>query len=684
MNLESAGGMAACLGDLVVQHSMDAIFLTAPDGRIFSANPAACELFGYTEAEFIKGGRRLVSDASDPEVAALIAEREKFGSVRGEQWMHRKDGRRVRVEVSSAVFETEGEPRTALIVRDMSLQERYRYLQRIAEAATYDLPLIFCVADEDWRLLWVNPSVEQITGYSSDELLDKATPLYCYLEQHNREQLANIEQALRDQGRWSGQIFARRQSGEVYPVQGSITAIDGPDPARRHLVVTMADVSALWDYEHRLNEASFYDPVTGLPNRALFERQVREILDNPSTETEAHYLLIIDIDAFSAINEAHGHKTADQVLEKVAHRLRASLQDRMVVARHTGDSFALLMPDPGGVSEVTLTTLQIKQLLRIPLQVEGVRFALTTSIGISSYPTDGRTPGLLLQSAESALQWAKRHGSDGHAFYEPGSEGASRRFVELAAPMREGLAKSEFLAYFQPIVDSSTHRVVSMETLARWRRADGTIVSPASFIPVAERTGMIDNITETILRQACQHLRRLDAMGYPGLTTAINLSARQFSDLQLPQWLLQVIGDEQVSPDRIVLEITESIFMDNPQEKSALLETLQAEGMQVVIDDFGTGYSSFAYLKHFHVDGIKLDRVFVKDVPGRPKDEALIRMMLAVGNELGIPVVDEGIETQVQATFVREHGCNRMQGYLMAPPLLPSEFATYLNSGAAT
>ncbi|HYW75109.1 MAG TPA: EAL domain-containing protein [Gammaproteobacteria bacterium] len=664
------------LGYLLVEHSLDAIFLTAPDGRIFSANPAACELFGYTEAEFIAGGRALISDAHDPEVAALIVARKKHGSVRGEQWMQCKNGNRVRVEVTSAVFETDGDQRTAIIVRDLSQREHYQYLRRITEAAAYDLPLAFCLADEQWRLLWINPATEQITGYPKHELLGKPTPLRHYLEENDPEKLAAIKKALKEQGKWSGDVFARRRSGEVYPLHGTITVVDSPQPSQHHLVATLADISALRSYEDRLRKASLYDPVTGLPNRSLFDQQTHEMLEHAGTARAA--LLLIDIDRFRTINESYGHETADQVLAQVAQRLRAAAPGHITVARHTGDSFTLLIPDPGGLDGIIRIALQIKETLHQPLEVDGTHFALTASIGIASYPANGDTPGGLLQAAESALRWVKERGGDHHAFYEPGDEEASRHFIELAAPMREGLVQGEFVAYFQPIVDSRSRRIVSMETLARWTRADGTLISPADFIPIAERSGMIDDITDTLLRQSCQHLRQLDASGYRGLTTAVNLSARQFRDPGLPRRLLQVIADEQVTPNRIVLEITESLLMDGPQAKSVILQTLQDRGMHVVIDDFGTGYSSFAYLKHFHVNGIKLDRVFVQDVPGQSKDEALVNMMLAVGKELDIPVVAEGVETTAQAKFLHERGCSRIQGYLIAPALPSSEFLEFL------
>lgn len=514
-------GSTRHLSDLLVQHSLDAIFLTAPDGRILAANPAACALFGYTEVEFVAGGRALISDSADPEIAALLAARKKHGSVRGEQWMRRKDGSWLRVEVTSAVFEMDGEQRTALIVRDLSHREHHQYLERVTQAAAHSLPLAFCIADEGWRLLWVNPATERITGYPRRELLGKPTPLYRFLAEHDPDKLAAIEKSVKEQGKWSGNVFARRRSGEIYPLHGTITTVESAQPGQRHLVATLADVSAMRDYERRLREASLYDPVTGLPNRVLFERQVTHLLEQAPPRDTAFFVMLIDIDSFRAVNESLGYDSGDHVLAEIAQRLRATLPAHGILGRHMGDSFTLFIPGTRDLNDVAPLALRIGRAVRDPLQVDGSRLALSASIGISSYPDNGCILGPLLQTAESALRWIKERGGNDYACYESGAEEVSRRFVELTAPMCEGLANGEFLAYFQPIVDGNSGCVVGMEALARWKRADGTFVSPASFIPVAERSGMIGEISEVLLHQACRHLRQLEESGHADLITAV-------------------------------------------------------------------------------------------------------------------------------------------------------------------
>lgn len=684
MSNHDHGSTETQLGGLVVRHSLDAILLTAPNGGILLANKAACDLFGYTHAELIAGGLELLADRSDPEVAALIDAHTKYGFARGEQWMRRKDGNLLRVEVTSTAFESKGEQRVAIIVRDVSWHRQYEYQQRLIEAAVADIALIVCVVDQHWRMLWANRGTELISGYSQHELIGNIAPLRRHLEAGDPQTLATIEKELEAVGKWSGEVVARRRSGEIYPLHGAITTVETPTPGQYHLIAVFADNSKARENERKLHHISLYDPVTKLPNRTYFDQRVHETLERVNLKALRHYLMLIDIDDFGAINEALGYVAADRVLTCAAERLLEVADEQCILARHTGDSFALLIAGVDNAEEVAIITARIRSALQEPMEVNGHRFTLTAALGVSCYPEDGTTLDRLEQAAEAALQQVKDQGGDDYAFYYQGSEERSRRYIEFAAPMYEALANDEFVAHFQPIVESTDGRVVSMETLARWRRRDGKIVSPAEFIPVAERSGMIGEITESLLHQACRHLRVLDEAGHPGLHTSINLSARQFRDPELAARIMEIVSRERIQPDRICLEITESLIMDRPDEKSRVLHTLQAQGMKVVIDDFGTGYSSFAYLKHFHVNGIKLDRLFVRDVPGDRKDEALVSMMLAVGKKLDIPVVGEGVETRAQAGFLRERGCDRLQGYLIAPPLSADDFLTLLRNSSSS
>jgi len=666
-------------GSQFARYSLDPVFITTPRGDILYANPAACELFGYTNGEFIAGGRDLLVDNGDPELLSLIEKRKHHGYVRGEYWMRSKDGRPIRMEISSSIFHTEdNEERSVIIARDVSIQHRREYEHRLLEAAASAAPLVVCIMDEEWRIIWANPATEQTSGYPLAELVGHPAPLRVYLEESMPDILPAIEKELHASGKWSGQVFTRRQNGEVYPLYGCISVVEMAGTGQRRYVAALSDVSKLRNFERRINDLSLYDPITGLPNRGLFIQKARVILNHPESDNSSPHLLLIDLDGFTIFNETLGYETGDLVLNRIAQRLNHSLGGKHILSRHVGDSFALLTTNLYRNSLNALVE-QIRAVLSTPFKVNENSISLSASIGISSYPSDGTEPEELLKKAGIALRRVKQEGGNNHSFYQKGTETQSRRFVELAAPMRLGLEAGEFKAYFQPIVETQTRHIVGMESLARWQRANGTFVSPYEFIAVAEQTGMIGAVSELMLRQTCQHLKKLEQSGYPGLSASLNLSAREFRDPDLARRILSVIEEAELQAGLFNIEITESQLMNHPEESKEILGALQGSGMRVVIDDFGTGYSSLAYLNQFNVNGIKLDRFFIQDIPGNKKSENLLSMIIALGERLDIPVVAEGVETEAQVSFLQEHGCPRFQGYLVAPALPAGDFVALLS-----
>ncbi len=667
-------------GSQFARYSLDPVFITTPQGDILYANPAACELFGYTNEELVAGGRGLLVDDTDPELSALIEKRRKNGYVRGEHWMHCKDGRLLRMEISSAIFHTEnGEERSVIIARDVTSQYRREYEHRLLEAAASAAPLVVCITDEQWRILWANPATEQTSGYALVDLVGRPAPLRRYLDESMPDVLASIEAELQAEGRWSGQVFTRRHNGEVYPLYGTISVVEMSGTGQRRYVAALSDVSKVRQFEQRIHNLSLYDPITGLPNRELFTQKARVVLDHPESEDATPHLLLIDIDGFTTFNDTLGYENGDLILRRISERLLEAVGGKHILSRHVGDSFALLTT--GLHRDNTLNALidRIGTVLDTPFRINENSISLSASIGISTYPADGRDPQALLQKAGIALNRVKKDSGNSHAFYQRGTEAKSLRFVELAAPMRRGLEHGEFKAFFQPIVDTRTRRIVGMESLARWQRKDGTFISPYEFIAVAEQAGMIRALSELMLRQTCQHLKALEEAGHGGLRASINLSAREFRDPDLARKILAVIQEADLQPGQFIIEITESQLMNHPEESKETLSALQDSGMQVVIDDFGTGYSSLAYLNHFNVNGIKLDRFFIRDVPGNGKSENLLAMMIALGAKLDIPVVAEGVETEAQVDFLQQHECPRFQGFLVAPALSAAEFMALLS-----
>lgn len=665
-------------GALVVRHSLDAMVLMTDDGRILLANEAASALFGYSAEELICGGRRLLVDDADPEIAALAAARAARGAVRGEAWFTRRDGSRFRAELTSASFEDQGRRRIAVIIRDVTERYTLEHRQRLVTTAMDDSPQVICVIDADWTILWANRATHRISGYPPEKLIGKIAPMHRYLEAEDPDALRAINRSLASAGHWSGEVFTRRRNGEVYPLFGAFSRVESHELGQSHYITTLTDVSIIRANERKLYDITHFDPITGLPNRAHFAELGATKLRRMRRGGERGYVAMIDVDRFRDVIEANGYKIADTALQALTARLTQVLGPEHLLARHSGDTFTAILDDLQGSETVLALADRLARALDQPIVVEGRELMLTTSIGISCFPDDGESAEQLLQNAQMAMHRVKEDGGNGCALFEVGAKYPSPRNIEMAAALRRAVENNELVAYFQPIVDSSSFDVVGMEALLRWQRSDGSVTGPDEFIDIAERTGLIGPISEIVLRQACRHLLRLDRAGFPGLHCSVNLSPCQFRDPALHEHIIGIVESEGVAPQRLALEITENLLMDRPEEKQVTLAALQAYGMRIVIDDFGTGYSSFGYLKHFSVNGIKLDRMFLEDVPGDTRDEKLVAMLLSIGRELDIPVVAEGVETRRQARFLERHHCTRLQGFHVSPALPGSAFLDFL------
>lgn len=669
--------------EVAIHHLRDAIFLMTPDGELLFANPAAFSLLGYPEEELLAGGIELVLNFNDLRKLLSTAEDECALPAHYQERMRHKDGRILPVDVELARLSLDGVERLFMVVHDPNQDHRQGFKRPLHALAGEGSPVMVYITDQNWKILWANSDKAIGSGYSIRELLGRPSPLRRYLGEEAPDLLSEIEKELERTGLWTGYLHSRRNNGEVYPAQASVTTLKELLPGQASRLVMLTDVSAMRETEEMIRRMSLYDPITNLANRENFSQEVAKLCGHINPDIQNFYLLVIGIDKFNLINEARGYETGDKVLKQLADRIRNAACDSMLLCRNVGDTFALVANGGSSPTDVAALAVDLLDAVREPLHIEGHQFKLSASIGVSNYPGDGETCDQLLRAATVALQRAKHQGGGRLAYYQRGSEEVSRRYVQLAPLLRDALAEEEFTAAFQPIVDTETWQVVSFEALARWLRPDGTVVSPEDFIPVAEQSNTINSIFETVLRCACQQLRALVNSGFPELTAFVNVSPRQLMIPDFPEILLQVIDDEGISYDRIHLEITESRLMEDPHKNAAVFAALQRRGIRMIIDDFGTGYSSFGYLKHLPVDGIKLDKIFVRDVPGHETSEKLVSMILAMEKALDIPVVAEGVETAAQARFLRRHGCTRLQGFLVSQPLFSEPFYELMHKGIA-
>jgi diguanylate cyclase (GGDEF)-like protein/PAS domain S-box-containing protein len=441
-------------------------------------------------------------------------------------------------------------------------------------------------------------------------------------------------------------------------------------------LVAVMDVTEKRQAEARIAHMALHDALTGLPNRVLFHERLDEALSRVRRDREKLAVLYLDLDQFKNVNDGLGHPAGDKLLVAVAERLLTCLRVSDTVARFGGDEFAVLQIGFAGPHEASALAERIVTLLSEPYDIDGQQVVIGASVGIALAPADGETAEQLLGNADMALYQAKEDGRRNFRFFQPGMGASLRAQHTLGLDLRRALAAGEFEVYYQPLVTLETGIISGFEALLRWHHPVRGMVAPATFIPLAEETGLIVPIGEWVLRQACA-----EAAAWPDdLKVAVNLSPVQFKKGNLPQMVFATLASSGLPAARLELEITESIFLAESKTNLATLRRLRALGVGISMDDFGTGYSGLSYLRAFPFDKIKIDRSFISELGESADCMAIIKAITNLGSNLGIPTLAEGVETQEQLELLRKEGCTEMQGYLFSRPVPASEIAGLLNS----
>ena len=429
--------------------------------------------------------------------------------------------------------------------------------------------------------------------------------------------------------------------------------------------------------EARLNYMAHHDALTGLPNRVLFNDRLQHALQRAEREQHQLAVLFFDLDRFKYINDTLGHPIGDQLLKIVARRLVSCMREEDTVARLGGDEFIAVMEGPLQSRDVAIVAQRILEALSQPFDLSNQEIFVTTSIGISLYPQDGKNVTELVKNADTTMYRAKEQGRNIYQFYTTELTNTALKRFMLETGLRHALVRAEFELYYQPIVCFKTDKIVCAEALIRWRHSQEGLILPARFIPLAEETGLIEPIGEWVLHAACTQARAWQAAGLAPIRIAVNLSSRQLMNSRLFDQVQRMLHDTGLEPHCLDLEITESSLMHDPGKARTTLNALQTLGVGLVIDDFGIGYSSMSYLKQFSISMLKVDRSFVADIRGSGSDMAIIRAIIALCHSVGVKVGAEGVETKEQRAVLKAEGCDEMQGYLFSKPL-PAEAFTEL------
>jgi diguanylate cyclase (GGDEF)-like protein/PAS domain S-box-containing protein len=565
--------------------------------------------------------------------------------------------------------------------------------QRLAEAdlriaaIAFESPDGMMVTDAEGRILRVNQAFSSITGYSAEDVVGRS-PSLLRSGRHD----AAFYRAMWDQiaraGSWEGEIWNRRKNGEVYPELLGITAVKDPGGNVSHYVASLTDITVSKAASDEIKNLAFYDPLTGLPNRRLLLDRLRQVLAAGAGSGRAGALMFIDLDHFKKLNDTLGHNMGDLLLQQVAGRLQGCLRQGDTVARLGGDEFVVLVEGLSGqaaeaAAQTETLAAKILAALNAPYVVGPHQCRSTPSIGAALFHgSEHPGPDQLLMQADIAMYQAKEAGRNSFRFFDQHMQDTISERVRLEDDLRLAIEREQFELYYQVQVDADG-RARGAEALLRWVRPDGVIVSPADFIDLAEETGLILPLGDWVLQQACAQLHAWQQNDTTrGLVLAINVSARQFHQSDFCDTVRQALAAHEAPANRLKLELTEGMLLDNVASTIASMQTLKQLGVRFSLDDFGTGYSSLQYLKRLPLDQLKIDQSFVRELVGDASDQAIVLTIIAMARSLGLDVIAEGVETLAQRTLLEHLGCRRYQGYLYSRPLPVDGLVALLGSAA--
>jgi diguanylate cyclase (GGDEF)-like protein/PAS domain S-box-containing protein len=567
------------------------------------------------------------------------------------------------------------------IYTDITERKRSEEGLLLAKKVFDNSPEAIMITDDRNRIVSVNEAFTQITGYAPDEVLG-SDPKILASGRHDPAFYRQMWESLKRTGHWAGEIVDRRKSGDLYPKWMTINAVT-EYPAERvtHYVAMFADITERKRAEERIHFLAHHDVLTELPNRMSLELRLEQALVDARRHSWHVGILFIDLDRFKVINDTLGHHVGDRLLIEVARIFSATVRESDMVARLGGDEFVIVLPDLESPDAAAHVALKIISALLAPIRVDHHELHTSPSIGISIYPNDGLSVDAVLKNADTAMYHAKALGRNNYQFFAEEMNRAASERLSIEARLRHAMARGELSLHYQPQLSADGHRITGVEALLRWQPPDEEMIPPDRFIGIAEETGLIVQIGEWVLQQACRQLRTWLDAGVPPLRVAINLSARQLRNGDLITKVSETLRETSVPPHLLELEITESAVMDKPEEAIKVLQALKRMGVTLAIDDFGTGYSSLAYLKLFPIDHLKIDRSFVRDIERDPDDAAIAISTIALAHSLGLKVIAEGVETHAQLQMLQRNNCDEVQGYLLSRPLPADAARAYLLRG---
>ena len=665
------------LANFFVDHVSEIVVLADAELRIAYVNPFGCAALGAPLEELVGTHADLLEDFRAERDDGLGWAAERYETV-----YRARDGRSLDLEVTASRVAYEGDAYTCAIARDVSERKRAEWQLRLSAKVFDNAAEGMVVTNEKNRIVAVNNAFCRITGYSREEVIGES-PAMLRSAQQDDGFYAGMWAQLRESGHWSGEIWNKRKSGEVYPEWLSIKVVRNEAGDVVNYIAAFSDITETRAQEERIRHLAQYDFLTDLPNRFLLRDRLGRALLAAERHGKKIGLLFVDLDRFKTINDSLGHAVGDKLLREVGVRLTETVRASDTVSRQGGDEFVIMVNDMDSADAACAVARKVLRSLSEPFLVEdGHELRVTPSIGIAVFPDDGQDIDALLKNADMAMYAAKEAGRATYQFFTPELNRRASERMWLENNLRHALANNEMELHFQPQFAVDGRRLVGAEALVRWRRPDGQLIMPGQFIPVAEETGLILPLGDWVLGEACRRAADLIARHGP-LLFAINLSAVQMRRPGLAERVSFWLSAFNVPPHCLELEVTESVLMDDSDSVAGTFARLRAMGVALAIDDFGTGYSSLSYLKRFRVDKLKIDRSFVQSLDDGPDGGAIAEAIIGMARSLRMHTLAEGVETEEQLDCLARLGCDQIQGYLLGRPMPYEDFATFLVRHAA-
>ncbi|HEX3068600.1 MAG TPA: EAL domain-containing protein [Thermoanaerobaculia bacterium] len=671
------------------------IIATNPSGIITVFNSGAERMLGYSapdvigarnitdlhlEAELDQHARRLAFELGEKltgfEVLVRRAARE---GLEEREWTYiREDREPLTVLLSVTALRDEHGHLTGYLHVGTDITERKVAEETLRQQTAAMTASMDGIGILDGRLdfTYVNDALAKLFGYHDPQELTGRSICDLYEPPEQVRVITSVVPLVQQRGRWRGEATGVRNDGTTFPLEISLTAIDGGG-----MVCVVRDVTERTYAEEQIKHLAYHDALTTLPNRLLFKDRVTVSISHAQRHNGRVAVLFLDLDRFKVINDSLGHSIGDQLLQSVAARVQSCVRDSDTVARLGGDEFTLLLPDLVHAEDAAVVAQKILEAVRYPFHIEGREFYITTSIGISVYPEDGPDAETLIKSADTSMYQAKEQGRDNYQLFNASVNARALQRIALEHGLRRSLSHNELAVHYQPIFDLRTNRITGVEALLRWTDPEMGNIPPATFIPIAEAIGMMIPIGTWALREACIQAKKWHDAGFNTLSLAVNLSVVQLQQIDLTEIVRDILAETGLPPRLLELEITESGAMLSPELSIRTLYDLKKLGIRISLDDFGTGHSSLAYLKRFPIDTLKIDQSFVHDITRDPDTAAIVTAIIAMGHSLRLKVIAEGVEFTDQAVFLKRHNCDQMQGYLINVPMPAGELSAILAAG---